>query len=169
MDYQSLENYYSNYFPYQEICRWLNSGIELDSHDPHYDKSNFERREFSFTLSGDIYCRHQSFSSALEFKQQLIKNKPEKFDIGAVWTIPPKRKDSMINNMRYEPVEREFVIDIDMTDYDKVRTCCSGAVVCQLCWKFLAVACKSIDIALKESFGFTHNLWVYSGRRGVHC
>ncbi|CAG9323584.1 unnamed protein product [Blepharisma stoltei] len=169
MDPQTLENYYRNYFPCNALCRWLNAGVELETQDPHYDKTYFERREFSFTLPGDIYCRHQSFSSADEFKNQLIHDKPEKFDIGAIWTVPPKRKDSMLNKIRYETIEREFVIDIDMTDYDKVRTCCSGAVVCQLCWKFLVVACKSMDIALKESFGYTVNLWVYSGRRGVHC
>ncbi|KAJ3108959.1 primase, DNA, polypeptide 1 (49kDa) [Phlyctochytrium planicorne] len=121
-----------------------------------------------FTLESDAYIRFQSFTDSQELKQEVLKLSPIKIDIGAVYNAKPKDKKALRPGA-FQPKERELVFDIDLTDYDEVRTCCSEANICRKCWVFMAVAMKVIHRILTDEFGFKNIFWVYSGRRGVHC
>ncbi|KAG9327666.1 hypothetical protein KVV02_006370 [Mortierella alpina] len=159
---RQLMLFYRHFFPMKPYYDWLN-----------YNKTpvpskTFMNREFCFTLIDETYIRFQSYRNVDEFKQELVRLCPAKIDLGAIYNIKPKDKN-MIKASSFQPVSKELVFDIDMTDYDEIRTCCSGGEVCSKCWEFMTVAMKIINAALVDDFGFKHLLWVYSGRRGIHC
>ncbi|KAI9332377.1 hypothetical protein BDR26DRAFT_806422 [Obelidium mucronatum] len=155
-----LAVFYHRLFPFREFYRWLAYG--------NVQKNYFLHRELSFTLANDAYLRFQSFKDGDELKKSICDMKPVKIDIGAVYNAKPKDK-KILRPGSFNPMERELVFDIDMTDYDPIRSCCSGAEICLKCWDFMTVSIKILDRALQDDFGFKHRLWVYSGRRGVHC
>lgn len=92
---------------------------------------------------------------------------PIKIDIGATYPCPPEDRSTI--GAQFQPQTKELVFDIDMTDYDKSRFCCTGAQICHRCWVLMTAAIQITDKRLKTDFGFKHVMWIYSGRRGVHC
>ena len=160
-----LQMYYSRLFPYCFLHKWLSYG--------ETDATVFSRREFSFTLEPvpgeEIYIRYQSFNNQQELQQAILKRRPTKIDLGAVFSHAPKDHKTLAKDA-LKPVQRELVFDIDLTDYDEIRRCgCTGAKICTTCWGFMKMAVKVMDEGLKEDFGFEQVAWFYSGRRGIHA
>lgn len=163
---EMMKLYYSRLFPHQEMYKWLAYGN--DGKHPKSDGTFFQRREFCFTLDGDIFVRYQSFKDAGEMATALKDRCPSKIDIGPVYNVDPQRR-AAYQGQGFSPVERELVFDIDLTDYDDVRTCGKEGHICNKCWPLMGAAIKILDAGLREDFGFQHVFFVFSGRRGVHA
>ncbi|KAJ4451252.1 primase, DNA, polypeptide 1 (49kDa) [Periplaneta americana] len=78
-DLRSL--HYKRLFLYGPYYRWLSY---------EYVESNFDQREFSFTLTDEIYIRLQSFANREEMENEMHKRIPYKIDIGAIYSHRPK-------------------------------------------------------------------------------
>lgn len=152
--------FYQRLFPFRYLFEWLN-------HSPNPGKA-FTNRELAFTLQNDVYLRYLSFTTHSALKAQVIATNPKRFEIGPVYTANPRDRKAL-QKKAFKPLEKELVFDIDLTDYDDIRTCCTKANICNKCWGFITIAIKILDVALREDFGFRHILWVYSGRRGAHA
>lgn len=160
-----LKEYYDNAFPYQSIYDWLSYGNKPLSKVEGYDNTYFTRREIAYIVmmdnGTDEYCtRHQCYRNVAEFKADVEKLTPLRIDIGAVFDLEPRtnryaNKKILIKSKnrnhhadkKAEAVEREFVIDIDMSDYDSIRTCCEGKKLCNRCWKFMVAAYEVLKVA----------------------
>ncbi|GAA6049219.1 hypothetical protein NBRC10513_003309 [Rhodotorula toruloides] len=155
-----MRTYYSRLLPWKPMFLWLNQS--------HVPTRQFTHREFAFTLQNEAYLRYQSFHSHEELRKEVLRLNLSRFEIGPMYSGRPKDRKALMKSA-FRPLTRELVFDIDMTDYDSIRTCCKDKKMCKRCWKFITVAVKVLDDLLRTDFGFTHILWVYSGRRGIHA
>ena len=156
-----MRAFYQRLVPFRYLFQWLNHSAS--------PSNDFAYREFAFTLPNDAYLRYQSFVSADLLRKQCMQLIPSRFEIGPVYSTNPRDRKTLRKASMFRPISKELVFDVDMTDYDSIRTCCQGASICGRCWSFITMAIKVVDAALREDFGFKHVLWVYSGRRGAHA
>ena len=154
------------------------------------DNEKSPRREFSFRCNDtDVVLRYTSFQLYNHFHAYFTSKLPTRCDVGPVYPFPVdryflkahseqnySRRDDTATTIRNEKlvVERELVFDIDVDDYSKGyvvrKDCCSdGQPLCKTCWVFLACAIKVLNYVLRKVYCFKHLLFVFSGRRGVHC
>jgi DNA primase small subunit len=105
----------------------------------------------------------------VSLRKDVLRLNPSRFEIGPVYSTNPRDRNTLRKSSAFKPIAKELCFDIDLTDYDDIRTCCDKANICNKCWQFITMAIKVIDIALRDDFGFKHIMWVYSGRRGAHA
>lgn len=164
-----MKLYYGRLFPHELMFKWLSYGN--DAKHPKADKSYFPRREFCFTLDGDVFVRYQSFTTCADMAAAIRQRCPSKIDIGPVYNVDPKKRAayaSGVGERSFRPLERELVFDIDMDDYDDVLNYSLKEHGWERCWPLMAAAIRVLDRALRDDFGFRHVFWVFSGRRGIH-
>ncbi|KAG0634989.1 hypothetical protein HOY80DRAFT_983802 [Tuber brumale] len=159
-DPQVILAFYQRLFPFRPLFQWLNHS-PVPCHD-------FGHREFAFTLQNSAYLRYQSFPTMELLRKEILRLNPSRFEIGPVYSANPRDRKTL-RKSAFHPLSKELVFDIDLTDYDEIRTCCDKANICNLCWNFITVAIKVMNAALRDDLGFKHVLWVYSGRRGAHA
>ena len=120
------------------------------------------------TLSDCVSLLHQMLTRH-SLRKQVLQLNPSRFEIGPVYTANPRDRKTLRKSTAFRPKAKELVFDLDLTDYDEIRTCCDKANICHKCWSFVSMAIKVVDAALRNDFGFEHIMWVYSGRRGAHA
>ncbi|RXG42186.1 hypothetical protein VDGE_02251 [Verticillium dahliae] len=160
-DPEIMKLFYQRLFPWRQLFQWLN-------HSPT-PTNDFAHREFAFTLQNDAYLRYQSFPSHDLLRKDVLRLMPSRFEIGPVYNTNPRDRKTLRSSSAFKPLAKELCFDIDLTDYDDIRTCCDKANICIKCWQFITMAIKVVDVALRDDFGFKHIMWVYSGRRGAHA
>ncbi|CAL3971772.1 unnamed protein product [Diplocarpon coronariae] len=160
-DPEVMRSFYQRLFPWRYLFQWLN-------HSPT-PSNDFGHREFAFTLQNDAYLRYQAFPTSDMLRKDVLRLMPSRFEIGPVYNTNPRDRKTLRKSATFKPLAKELCFDIDLTDYDDIRTCCDKANICHKCWQFITMAIKVIDVALRDDFGFKHIIWVYSGRRGAHA
>ena len=144
-----INMFYRAFFPVTIFMRWMGA--------LHCS----ENRDITFKTLEGYWNRYSSLSSEKEIYHELLSSNILTIHVGAVYVDKPGREGVALG--------KELVFDIDITDYDSIRTCCKGRDHCNDCWQILEVTRNIIDRKLRDNFGFTNLMWVFSGGRGIHC
>jgi len=121
------------------------------------------KRIVAFQMNAHTFTRRKKYSAA-ELKRILTRwmKPPLVIHLGS---IARYEEDSEIT----QQIKKEFIIDIDINDYDTVRSCCCEKNFCTKCWILLEIAYKIICRRLAPLVKEEENILpVFSGGRGLH-
>lgn len=146
----ALLSYYRDYFPAKWLCEMLR---------PEY----LRNRTVAFSVKDkktNFVMRDLIFNNWTDLKNELLKRVPYRIDVGCILSVPPHRPfigpiTSKIGQNALEPLFKELVLDIDMEP--------------PVNWLSIARSVRIIDKTLKDEYGFKDFLFVFSGKKGVHC
>ena len=76
--------FYRHLLPFRQLYAWLAAqpAAQATAHPTRL----FTHREFAFSLPGDIYIRYNSFGTAEDFRREVLRLNPERFEIGPVYS-----------------------------------------------------------------------------------
>lgn len=177
--------YFAKLFPYGLLKLLMEPPIDYRDRER---KPRCGRREIAFgfpkTEPGsnnvhNVFQRYQTFpSTGNQSTEQLLKQRfsrlplNTRIDLGGVMTTDvadARRSDLSVGF-------RELIFDVDLDkEYNCFRTCeCvkeekSPPFICPQCWPYLTLAIRTVEHLLARHFGWYDTLWLFSGRRGVHC
>lgn len=162
-----LEQYYKYKFPFNDIWKRFVTTDETD-----FEKGfRNDEREFIFVTS-EIWSRYNFYSTKIAWRDFILRTCPQRIELGAIYNVPPDK--ALVNSLKDVVVakKKELVFDVDANDYQAFRTNCACGQekkVCSKCWTFIYCTALCLDYTIRNLFGFKELLFVFSGRRGLHC
>lgn len=153
MDPAKVSYWESSLFPLNDLRRLYDSNPETD-----------KAREWAVEGGHDYMIRFLSFkpTAELDIRSYLCRHQTEKLHIGGLYQT------------QFSPeflLGHELVIDLDITDYDDKVPPSARKLKCltRQTFPYMKAAIASIRFYLREAFGFRHILFVFSGKKGIHC
>lgn len=160
---ETFDDFYKHSFPAEDVFRLFARSWQPKPYRP-------EQREWGVETVDGIFRRYKQCVDASELRKLVSEGNVGKLNVGCVFNAPVSERWKRSLSNPIVPKQREFVIDVDIDDYSSAgfQIDKNDMQECDLHWPLVAIGlliCKQI---LKECFGFTQFLCVYSGRRGGH-
>jgi len=170
--------YYRDHFPldlvWELLCQCV-GGEHLCKHlDFSIDKPVSRRHSYNNNYSvadtETILIRYLSAATKQDLHKLLLQNSPRSVSIGSLYHVEGALRPQIISQFgSQENHGKPFMIDFDITDFQRDCHCGDLPQVCQLCWeRQCAPLIKLLEEACPILFG-SGMLVSYSGRRGVHA
>jgi len=148
---KQLKAYYQNIFPFDLFIKWVTLGNTIPLKQRYF---TFSIRPNDDVLNRDFPKKYIDFTSIDDFRSFILREVPYRIDMEAVRIIPAKKVIKETFGEAPIAKYKSLVFDIDMDPFN---------------WDIIKMIGKKLDIIIRNIFGFQHLLYVFSGKKGIHC